>query len=54
MAPPFSMESREPWRRQDYNGILSQIKLFLVDEVRVFVVRCVADGAELLDYRFTS
>ncbi|KAF9652905.1 P-loop containing nucleoside triphosphate hydrolase protein, partial [Thelephora ganbajun] len=31
VAPPFSSQTpRESWYRQDYNGILSQIKLFLV------------------------
>lgn len=55
VAPPLSSPtSCEPWHRQSYREILSQIKLFLVDEVRVSSVRYIADEAKLLDRRSTS
>lgn len=42
------MKSRGTWYRQGNNGILSQIKLFLVDEVWALEASCMGDGNQLL------
>jgi len=54
VSPLSSPISCESWHRQNYSGILSQIKLFLVDEVRASNVGYIADAAKPLDRRFTS
>lgn len=51
LSSPTSSESRH---RQNYSGILSQIKLFLVDEVWAPNAGYIVDVAKLLDRRFTS